>query len=291
MDDLVDEGCETDMQAIQRNIEELSLRIAPRGGDRGDISSGTDISSSPKSDTSDTYSDCAGRKSPGMVSSRASRTARSPRRRVDDEQYVYALSQTSTGRLSTRRRSDPGRISVSPLRCRVRVDSDIAEDDDYSVEGKSRFLQFGRFRFGDDTDEISKQGWKSRSKSPHLMPGRVRTLRSQSLPGADPALTEIGEAIGAIAVSRAEKRNADLSPEEAIRGGFPCGVAPRRRRSLSVECTTPLEAIVEDMVEGEKQKSSRRFSTPAINIIWINFSTLGWFNFLSSHVAQQYLST
>ncbi|ELT98055.1 hypothetical protein CAPTEDRAFT_222762 [Capitella teleta] len=273
MDDSADEGCESDIQSVQRNIEELGLRIAPRVMDKGDMSSGTDQSTSPKSDTSDTYCDMisgpGGRKSPGMTSSRSQRTARSPRRRLDDEQYVYAVSQTSTGRLAARRRSDPGRISISPLRCRVRVDTDIAEDEDYDDDDdKVKYL--GNLLSSTDCEDglaALRQGWRPRSKSPHLMGGRVKTLRSQSLPGEDPALTEIGEAIGAIAVHKAEKRYQDLSPEEALRGGFPCGGAPRRRRSLSVECTSPLEAIVEDTVEAEKQKNtaSRRFSTSAIH--------------------------
>ena len=265
----VNQGIADDIKALRKTIEELSLdgpfsaAVGNDPGDRREVRSM--CSAQPGQEETDSFdaTRSGGRMSPLLTAQVArSRIARA-RRRPEDEQYIHSVSETHIGRLRSRRRSDPGRISVSPLRSRLRLDSDMISEDGSSDDefGKHKLSnpRLTAIKCSREVEEIADVAElatvyakeRPRSRSPHLLAAR-RKGRSQSLPGPDPALIEIGEAIGAVAVSKPEPLL------EVPRATSPVGSVPRRRRSVSVECT-PLEAIVE---EGITQRNSRRFSTP-----------------------------
>ena len=186
------------------------------------------------------------------------------RRLSKEEPYVHSVSQTSFGvsRLRNRRQSDPGRISVSPIRMRARVlDNEISEDDETCHHPRLSALRSISMtvpeEMGDDEDGEARSRPRERA--------RRKAMRSNSLPTGDPALFEIGEAIGAVAISQPPTiaelpplvENITLSPNMAQQQA-------RRRRSISMESTS-LEAIDEDNneVHGKKSAASSSHIIPA----------------------------
>ncbi|KAK2140522.1 hypothetical protein LSH36_1328g00002 [Paralvinella palmiformis] len=240
----------TDTSGLEKSVD--ALRLDTNNGTVSTLTKDTSFSRAPLARVSSLEDvieeDYGGNMSPINI-----RSSRSPRRRLEDEQYIHSIPQVCRSKL--RRRSDPGRVSVSPLRSRVRIEGHISEDGDY--DSKTTTMAASRITvrrsYSLDPSEINEAlpvvfGLRSRSRSPHTQ-AKFRTQRSRSLPGIE---FELGEAIGALAV-----RNTQTSPE-LIRNQ---GAAPRRRRSVSVEMA-PLEAILEE--NATTSKSSRRYSTPNV---------------------------
>ena len=166
------------------------------------------------------------------------------RRLSKEEPYVHSVAQTSfgLGRLRNRRQSDPGRISVSPIRMRSRtLDDEISEDDETCHHPRLSALRSISMTVPEempDGEEIDPAARRGRERI------KRKATRSNSLPTGDPALLELGEAIGAVAISQPPPIS-ELPPlVESVTMTSP-NMMSRRRRSISIESTS-LEKIDED---------------------------------------------
>lgn len=156
--------------------------------------------------------------------------------------------------------SDPGRLSISPIRMRSRIGSCTADQFVQRAPIEEESLAMGHPRLRElrstsplDDDHFPELDSRSRSREKSLpsfaYPRRKHPQRSMSLPCSELAVLGIGEAIGALAVkSSSMPFKAELTPPS------------RRRRSVSIEPNS-LEAIAE---EGSSNRCSRRFSTSEV---------------------------
>ena len=167
-----------------------------------------------------------------------------PTRRQQDDSAL--LLTPSGNRFRTRRVSDPGRVSLSPLRGVTQRNCDIAE------EGENE----------DDTPPSLPSAFSvahSRSPSPGFAGSPLspqQRSRSNSLPALDPRVFEVGEAIGALVGSNFPPVVV-MSTLEPIAASLP---SPGRRKSVSIESPS-LASISEEDAAGRCQ---RRFSTPNV---------------------------
>ena len=170
---------------------------------------------------------------------------RFPKRLCDIGMYTYG------GRSRDRRMSDPGNLSVSPVRSRGRVRHGLSElsleeesEEDIHDHHHPRLQGLRSTSLSVDDCYISPRSISpSRSRSRDRFLWKRKAQRSYSLPSSDPGVFEAGEALGALAISG---DSLDF-----------CG----RRRSVSME-PSYLEAIAE---EGANHRASlkinRRHST------------------------------
>ena len=185
---------------------------------------------------------CVGRYGQTLTASKCDR----PTRRQQDDSALL-LTPTATGnRFRTRRVSDPGRVSLSPLRGVTQRNCAIAE------EGENE----------DDTPPSLPSAISvghSRSPSPGFAGSPLspqQRSRSNSLPALDPRVFEVGEAIGALVGSKIPPVVV-MSTLEPIAASLP---TPGRRKSVSIESPS-LASISEEDAAG---RSQRRFSTPNV---------------------------
>ncbi|KAI0223200.1 hypothetical protein LSAT2_025579 [Lamellibrachia satsuma] len=182
----------------------------------------------------------------GYGQATAATSGRPSRRQYDDS----SLLSPGSNRLRPRRLSDPGRVSLSPLRGVTQLNCDIAEegeneDDPPAASPPHRFSLLGH----------------ARSRSPGIAGTSRRPQprsRSNSLPAPDPRVFEVGEAIGALAGSK-NTPVVTMSTLEPIIASHP---APGRRKSVSIE--SPSLASISE--EGATVKPPRRFSTPNVTL-------------------------
>jgi hypothetical protein len=186
------------------------------------------------------------------------------RRLSKEEPYVHSVAQTSfagVGRLRNRRQSDPGRISVSPIRLRARaLDNEIAETEELCHHPRLHALRSISMTVPEEmTPEEEEERSRPRERA------RQRAMRSNSLPTGDgPGFLEIGEAIGAVAMTQ-PPTIAELPPLVENITLSPNLMQARRRRSISMESTS-LEAIDEDNNEVLGKKASSHVTPPSRTI-------------------------
>ncbi|KAK2176925.1 hypothetical protein NP493_631g01060 [Ridgeia piscesae] len=184
---------------------------------------------------------------PGYVQATAvTKCGRPSRRQFDDS----SLLSPGGNRLRPRRLSDPGRVSLSPLRGVTQLNCDIAEEGENEDDPPPAATPSPTFSLG-----------HTRSRSPGFGGACRRPpqrSRSNSLPAPDPRIFEVGEAIGALVGSKGPPI-VTMSTLEPIAASHP---APGRRKSVSIECPS-LASITE---EGATAKPPRRFSTPNVTL-------------------------
>ncbi len=190
--------------------------------------------------------------------------------------HLVSVSPARHLNLTSRRRSDPGRLSL--LHSRSPFGSSDSSEDDEMAERSPRARSPRRF-FGvlpeDDcypssvglsVESRNIPGWASprrrmyqtrHSQSisfPEDSPRRGRTRRSNSLPLPDRSVLAAGEAIGAIATHLTEQHSLTQGRQVQL----------KRNRCISID-EPALEAIMEENMATalqKNQKSIRRYSMP-----------------------------